>query len=190
MRGASLSDASGRALTSPGTLRGWSVAVDRTMGLGGQVYNPPVATPVNTRASDRMKVFISHAYADAELARRVAEVLEASGFQTWDESRILPGDNWGEKIGEALRESEAMVVLLTPNSLHYSHVSHEISYALGDTAYKDRLIPVIAAPPGQLPEGEIPWVLRLDRFHTIRLPDKDQDEESLKKIAHALQEPA
>lgn len=137
-----------------------------------------------------MKVFISHAYADADLARRVADVLEKSGFQTWDESQILPGDNPGEKTGEALRESDAMVVLLTPDSLRSSNISHEISYALGNKNYKDRLIPVAAAPPEQLPKEEIPWVLGLERFMWVDLRDKGQDEEGLKRIAQALRERA
>lgn len=142
---------------------------------------------VTTEAGDRLKVFISHAYADADLARRIADVLQASGFQTWEDSQILPGDNWGEKLGEALRESNAMVVLLTPDSLHSRNINYDISYALSNIDYKNRLIPVIAAPPEQLPKEEIPWIL--NKFHMIHLPDEDE-EESLKKIAQALREPA
>ena len=43
-----------------------------------------------------MKIFVSHALADQELASQVAEGLQASGFQVWDESQILPGDNWAQ----------------------------------------------------------------------------------------------
>ena len=73
-----------------------------------------------------MKVFISHASTDAKLAKRVAHVLREAGFQVWDETQILPGDNWGTQLSEALQESEAMVVLLTPNSLHAPNLSHEV----------------------------------------------------------------
>src|SRR5215210_3258531 len=128
------------------------------------MYNPCMAGKT-TEASSRLRVFISHAYADTDLARRVTDVLEESGFQTWlDSQQILPGDNWGEKLAEALRESNAMVVLLTPDSLRSSNISHDISYALGNKNYKDRLIPVVAASPEQLPREEIPWVLGLERF--------------------------
>ena len=72
-----------------------------------------------------MKVFISYAPVDAELARRVADVLKAAGFQVWDNSQVLPGDNWGAKLAEALQDSEAMVVLLTPNSLRSPNIQFE-----------------------------------------------------------------
>ena len=133
-----------------------------------------------------MKVFISHAATDAKLANRVAHVLREAGFQVWDETQILPGDNWGTQLAEALQESEAMVVLLTPNSLHSPNLSHEVGYALGKAGYKGRVIPVLAASPEQLPKEDIPWILH--KFHIIQLQDQDKDEEGLRSIAQALQE--
>ena len=133
-----------------------------------------------------MKVFISHASTDAKLAKRVAHVLREAGFKVWDETQILPGDNWGTQLAEALQESEAMVVLLTPNSLHSPNLSHEVGYALGKEGYKGRVIPVLAAPPEQLPKEDIPWILH--KFHIIQLQDQEKDEEGLRSIAQALQE--
>jgi TIR domain len=133
-----------------------------------------------------MKVFISHASTDVKLAKRVAHVLREAGFQVWDETQILPGDNWGTQLAEALQESEAMVVLLTPNSLHSPHLGHEVGYALGNEGYKGRVIPVLAASPEQLPKADIPWILQ--KFHTIQLQDQEKDEEGLRSIAQALHE--
>jgi predicted nucleotide-binding protein len=65
-----------------------------------------------------MKVFISYAHNDMPLAKRVTNALEQSGLDVWDAEReILPGDNWAKKIAKALEESDAMVVLLTPDAL-------------------------------------------------------------------------
>ncbi len=64
-----------------------------------------------------MQVFISYAAADEVLARGLSETLRKSGLDVWDRTEILPGENWAEKVSKALRESQAMVVLLTPNSL-------------------------------------------------------------------------
>jgi TIR domain len=133
-----------------------------------------------------MKVFISHASLDAKLAKRVAHVLRAAGFQVWDETQILPGDNWGTQLSAALQESKAMVVLLTPNSLHSPNLSYEVGYALGEEGYKGRVIPVLAGSPEQLPKEDIPWVLY--KFSMIHLHNQDQDEAGLKSIAQALQE--
>lgn len=131
-----------------------------------------------------MKVFISHALTDTKLAKRVADSLKEAGLQVWDVSDVLPGDNWAAEAGHALQESDAMVVLLTPDSLRAPNVSHEIGYALGREDYRGRLIPVIAATPEELPQHEIPWVLK--RFQMIELPDGEHDEEGLRKIAEAL----
>lgn len=134
-----------------------------------------------------MKVFISHAYQDKDLAKRVAESLRESGFQVWDESQVLPGDIIAEQLADALKTANAMVVLLTPDAVESTWVRSEISYALGNLEFKDRLIPVVAAPPEVLPYERIPWVLK--KLQMINLSEI-APEEGLKKIAHALQEAA
>jgi hypothetical protein len=134
-----------------------------------------------------MKVFISYAFPDKDLARRVADALRASGFQVWDDAQVSPGDNWAEQLGQALQDADAMVVLLTPNSLQSPNVSYEICYALGKKGYKGRVVPVIAASNEQLPPDKIPWVL--SRLHMINLVEFGS-EEGLKKIAQVLQEAA
>jgi hypothetical protein len=135
-----------------------------------------------------MQVFISHAATDAKLAKRIADVLREAGLQVWDDTQILPGDNWGAKLAEALQESDAMVVLLTPNSVGSPNLNYEVGYALGKSDYKGRLIPVIAAPLGQLPKEDIPWVFH--KLQMIHLSDPEKDEEGLRKIAQVLKEAA
>ncbi len=133
-----------------------------------------------------MQVFISHATADEMLVQKLSEALRKLGLDVWDGTEILPGENWATKVGEALQESQAMVVLLTPNSLHSSHVRHEISYALGAENYDRRLIPVLAAPSDQLPKDEIPWIL--NNFQMVSLLKHEQNEEGFKRVAQAVKE--
>jgi len=131
-----------------------------------------------------MKVFISHSYTGEPLVREVATALQNAGLEVWDgEREIFPGDNWAEKIGQALREAEAMVVLDTPNTLSSSWVKRDIQYALGEQRFRDRLVTVMAGPPEKLPEDEIPWILR--RFKFIKLADNGMKED-FKQIAQAL----
>lgn len=119
-----------------------------------------------------MKVFISHTGADRALAEKAADVLRAEGLNVWlDVQELLPGDNYAEAVGDALRTSNAIVVLLTPEAAHAPHVQAEIAYALGKVDYKGRLIPVYA-------DGAVramaPWALKhvwgpqLDAFPTTR----------------------
>ena len=132
-----------------------------------------------------MKVFISYSHTDEKLARRVAAILEETGLDVWDDRReIMPGDNWAAKVALALQESDAMVVLLTPEALRSSWVRREIEYALGDKGYSKRLIPVLVSPQEKIPEGDIPWILR--HLESIKLDQHSKEEESIRQIAQAL----
>src|SRR6185436_10063851 len=131
-----------------------------------------------------MKVFVSYANANRELAKKVSESLRHAGFTVWDaEEEVLPGDNWAEKIARALEEADAMVVILTQESLHSRSVRWEIDYALGKKTFKHRLIPVFVGSPETLPEENIPWILR--RLKIIKLSGNLQAEEELDQIAQA-----
>ncbi len=133
-----------------------------------------------------MKVFISHADVDETFVKKLAAGLEEAGFEAWDASReILPGDNWADKTARALQESEAMVVLLSPDALRSGSVRREIDYALGEQRYSNRLIPVL---PKELNEEEIPWILR--HLRMIQLGEDVKEEEGIHQIAQALLEAA
>lgn len=103
----------------------------------------------------RMKVFLSYAPKDRSWARKLASRLEAEGLQVWfGERELLPGDNWAIRAGEALAKSDAMVVLLSPDSVESPWVRNEIQYALGSTQFRGRLVPVVVRPT-----KKIPWIL-------------------------------
>jgi hypothetical protein len=103
-----------------------------------------------------MRVFISYDQKDKESAKELSDRLVEAGFAVWDAEReILPGDNWALKVGEALEESDAMIVLLSPESVRSPWIKREIEYALGSPKYSGRLVPVIVRPT-----EDIPWVLR------------------------------
>ena len=132
-----------------------------------------------------MKVFLSHTHKDSFLAKKIASALVASGLDVWNaETEILPGDNWAEKISNALKESDAMVVLLTPESLESRIVQREIEYALGDKSYNKRLIPVLVGSEENVSVESIPWILR--RLNMIRLSKPEQTEEGINQITEAL----
>jgi hypothetical protein len=136
-----------------------------------------------------MKVFISYTAVDSELAKKIAGVLQDAGLQVWlDLWSVYPGDNWYAQMARAIQECDAMVALITPAALESPNVENDILFALGNLNYKNRLIPVIAASPDQLPEDQIPWIL--GRLRAIRLKDYGKDEEDLRQIATALQKAA
>ena len=133
-----------------------------------------------------MKVFISHSQETKPLARRLVEAFEQAGLEVWDDERdIYPGDNWAKITGQALEEAEAMVVLLTPEALDSTAVRREISFALGNKRFKNRLIPVLVGIDDGTAFEKVPWVIRY--LKTITIPASGRQEEGIDQITQALQ---
>jgi hypothetical protein len=137
---------------------------------------------------DHMQVFISHSSKDEELVRSIADALKEAGMEVWDDREILPGENWAAKTAEALEESQAMVVLLTPDALNSKSMEWEVEYALGKMAYNKRVVPVLVGDPQEFQRHNIPWIFK--HLKMIYLPGQGQNKESIKQIAEAIQEAA
>ena len=136
-----------------------------------------------------MKVFISHAHSDEQLAQKVAAILQEAGLEVWDAMReIMPGDNWAQHVSNALQESEAMVVLLTPDAVQSEWVRREmrwnIEYALGEVRFRSRLIPVVAGDPDVLYTESVPWILRHQKM--VDLTEHENEEEGIREVARTL----
>jgi hypothetical protein len=58
-----------------------------------------------------MKIFLSHARADAEWVTRLAEELRARGLVPWVEEENIAGENLQERIKSELEESEALIAV-------------------------------------------------------------------------------
>lgn len=103
-----------------------------------------------------MKVFISHTATDGDLARELASSLSAAGLEVWDsELETGAGENVPLRIGKALAEANAMIVLLSPAAMQSDWMRREWEYALGARQYDGRLVPVVVRPT-----EAIPWILR------------------------------
>ena len=80
----------------------------------------------------------------------------------------MPGDNAASEISDALEGSDAVIVLVAPESMRSAWVRQEINFALGSPRYAGRLIPVLVKPT-----DEIPWILQkldgLSDWHLWRL---------------------
>ena len=126
-----------------------------------------------------MRVFISHVSQEDKLAGLLADQLTGAGFHVWRaEEQLLPGDNWALKTGRALEESDAMIVLVSPEAARSQWVRREIDFALGSPNYAGRVIPILVRPT-----DDMPWVLRsLTSFRA----SKDSAQLS-RKVIHQLQ---
>jgi hypothetical protein len=129
-----------------------------------------------------MQVFLSYSTADEDFAKKLGSHLSMRGIEVWDPSeQLLPGDNWALKIGQALEESRAMIVLLSPDSMKSEWVRRDIEYALGDRNYEGRIFPVVVRRT-----EEVPWILH--KFQILRA--KNNPAEISKRIAGVLRQEA
>ncbi|MEU2077308.1 TIR domain-containing protein [Streptomyces sp. NPDC013489] len=90
------------------------------------------------------KVFVSYSRRDAVFARRLHQELAASLREVWvDWLDIEPSAKWRERIDEAIRGSDAMIVLLSRDSLRSKYCWLECERAL---ALGKRVLPVVIDP--------------------------------------------
>ena len=132
-----------------------------------------------TRSQSKPKVFLSHAHSDSKVARELVEAPHAEGFSTSHDTEVLPGESWAAAIDQQLQESDAMVVLLSPDWAASRYNRSEVSYALGAPRFEGRLIPVIVKKT-----KDYPWVFDIAKFPMI--PYKNPEHTS-RQIAHVLQ---
>ncbi len=112
-----------------------------------------------------MQIFLSHAAKDADLARILRSRLKAAGFSVWAPAdEIFPGDNWAQKIAEALNDSEMMVILVTPRAFESESLRRNVQFVIGSEKYAERVFTVFVGPTTEA-RKDIPWIL-------LRLPHR------------------
>jgi len=101
-------------------------------------------------------IFISHAEKDAGLAQELARGLEASGYPAWYFERdVLPGASYLSQIAEAIEQCQAVVLVVSPNTLDSSQVTKEV---VGAFERNKPFFPVLVdLTPHQLKERQPEW---------------------------------
>jgi hypothetical protein len=132
-----------------------------------------------------MKVFISHAEKDRELAYRLAQKLAEAGWKVWAPGdEIFPGDNWALKRGQALERAEMMIVLVTPTGPSSDpSVRGDVQYALTGDRFAGRFLTVYVGRGGKT-AGEAPWIL--SQLPHVQVPRNSGFDEVVEEIEHML----
>jgi hypothetical protein len=87
------------------------------------------------------KVFISATQDDLDIARDLAQRLEAAGAKVFDvEKTVVPGDVIQNKGNRALREADEVIMVLTRDSSHSSALISELGMAM---ALEKRVVPLL-----------------------------------------------
>ena len=104
-----------------------------------------------------MKVFISHARNDAELALAVSERLSDLGHTAIRGATAEPGTS----LIDQLETCSAMIALLRPTSYRSHWVKKEIEFGLSHSRFRKRFLPVFVGKGFADASVSIPWILKL-----------------------------
>jgi hypothetical protein len=123
-------------------------------------------------------VFISYSSKDRELATWIHDRLLANNITPFLAEISLPGGaNWKPSILLALRQSQTVLFLATPNSCSSDAVKHEIGAAL---VLGKQFIPMLAGiSPGELPT----WV---QDKQAVDIYDRIKSEQTFDRICQFI----
>lgn len=126
--------------------------------------------PTGGQQAMRTKVFISYAHKDDKHRERVVEhlnVLEAEGLiERWDDRLIEAGEEWAEKIDNALMTCKVAVLLISPAFLGSKFVKNVEVPALVERHSQNgmRIVPVLIR--------DCPWEV-VDWLKKLQMRPKD-----------------
>lgn len=125
-------------------------------------------------------VYLAYAAADKVWAAQFSTALRDAGVKLWfDAAEIRPGDEWKDATERALRDSDILVFVLTPNSVDNPWALFELGAAVADNK---RVIPIVAKP---FDPSETPPLIGRYRFL-----DESSPTEAARRVAEVVAEPA
>ncbi|MDT7769880.1 MAG: hypothetical protein QOI30_2890, partial [Mycobacterium sp.] len=76
-------------------------------------------------------VFISYSHHDKPQADAICATLEAKGIRCWIAPRdVIPGQEWGEAIVDAIRSSRVMVLVFSTHANDSPQIRREVQLAV------------------------------------------------------------
>ncbi|MBA3920486.1 MAG: toll/interleukin-1 receptor domain-containing protein [Nostocaceae cyanobacterium] len=124
-----------------------------------------------------MRIFISYKRQDEAFARQLCQNIHKQGFNTWlDVKDILPTDNWREAIHKGIRESDAVIAVITPESLTSKNVLQEWGWA--ETNNK----PIIVIWLRDIDEAQVPLFI----INQQRIDFRDSEDQGFSRLHDAL----
>ena len=116
-----------------------------------------------------LEVFLSHSSKDREFATSVSDIFRSHGIPVWySQTNIVGGQQWIEEIGSALNRCDWFAVILSPDSIKSMWVKREVSYALMQQRFENRIIPILLQ---DCEIEELNWSLSL--FQIISFINRD-----------------
>lgn len=118
------------------------------------------------------KVFISHSSKDSEFVEaEIVDLLKRHGIDHWySKDDIGGGDQWVQRIINALKQCDWFVIVLSPRSVEAKYVRYEVSWAV-DNLENGRIVPVLYedCKPDRL-HFALPFIQHIDFKNPGELP--------------------
>jgi TIR domain len=122
------------------------------------------------------KIFISYSHSDKDWAEKFAETMIKSGMNVWfDQFNVKAGEPLSDAIEKGLRESDVVVLLISPENINRPNLFFELGASL---SMNKTIVPVV---PENLDSHSLPLPLQRIKFIVRASP-----EETAKKLASEL----
>jgi len=80
----------------------------------------------------KANLFISHCHEDGDFAELLKLRIEKEGYASWiDIDRLSVGIDWRQEIDNAIKDSAALIVIMTPEAKKSEYVTYEWAFAWG-----------------------------------------------------------
>ena len=124
-------------------------------------------------------LFVSYARRDSDFVRRLQEGLTGRGKDVWvDWEDIPPTADWFAEVQAGIESADAVVFVLTPDSLASEVCARELAHA---SAHNKRLVPVLHGPVNA---AAVPPALAAPNW--VRFRDEDDEGPALDTLVAAL----
>lgn len=126
------------------------------------------------------KIFVSYSRKDDQFVAELTAGLEACAFEPcFDKRDIVAGEAWEKRLDDLIRAADAIVFVMTPNSVVSSNCLWELKKA---SHYGKKIVPVVASAAE--PEGEFARLAKLN--YIFFEPSKNTFARGLCELAAAL----
>lgn len=93
-------------------------------------------------------VFVSYKHEEQDFVEMLIRQLSAAGFKVWiDTEQLQAGENWRESINFAIKDSFALILVISPEAKASQYVTYEWAYAQGSGV---KVIPLLLKPTEKL----------------------------------------
>ncbi len=134
-----------------------------------------------------MNVFISYSHRDNDFAHMLSTALGSDGYDVFIDNKIPIGNNIYKDIGKGIARADAVIVVISKNSINSSFVANETVSMLSflDKGRMPLIIPVVIGKDTPLP-------IDLNGFNYIIIPYEDEEtkENEFNGIKHKLDKSA